>query len=282
MAEVRVPSDRRRLQAEGSDQPAAAAFAGGARARRRRLLVRQSCARRRHRRPAARHSRHHRDALRCATGEGRRHARRGRRDRLLRPPNGKPRSDRRPHRRRNGCSRRAELRRSGDRCGTGDRRAGNRRAARPGAETDHRPVRRRRARIGHRSGRSRRPRSSIVEPEGWDDMAHSLEARRDRAGRRRTRPILYLDALQTPKVSPITFGILREREATALWVSDERSVRGGALCLGTAPAGRRTRRRCRRWRRCSPAKSRRSRIPWWCSQAGISIRRFTRGSSAAR
>ena len=33
-------------------------------------------------------------------------------------------------------------------------------------------------------------------------------------------PDTLCDALQTPRVSPITFGILREREATALWVSD--------------------------------------------------------------
>ena len=33
-------------------------------------------------------------------------------------------------------------------------------------------------------------------------------------------PNTFCDALQTPRVSPITFGILRDRDATALWVSD--------------------------------------------------------------
>jgi len=60
----------------------------------------------------------------------------------------------------------------------------------------------------------------IVEPEGWDDMAHSLEVG-EIVPVAADAPDTRLDALQTPKVSPITFGILREREATALWVSDE-------------------------------------------------------------
>ena len=60
----------------------------------------------------------------------------------------------------------------------------------------------------------------IVEPEGWDDMAHSLEVG-EIVPVAADAPDTCLDALQTPKVSPITFEILREREATALWVSDE-------------------------------------------------------------
>ena len=60
----------------------------------------------------------------------------------------------------------------------------------------------------------------IVEPEGWDDMARSLEVG-EIVPVAADAPDTRLDALQTPKVSPITFGILREREATALWVSDE-------------------------------------------------------------
>jgi threonine dehydratase len=37
-------------------------------------------------------------------------------------------------------------------------------------------------------------------------------------------PNTMLDALQTPRVSPITFGILRERKAKPLWVSDEEAA----------------------------------------------------------
>jgi len=59
----------------------------------------------------------------------------------------------------------------------------------------------------------------IVEPEGWDDMARSLELGKivpvaDDA------PDTLCDALQTPRVSPITFGILRDGGATALAVAD--------------------------------------------------------------
>ena len=59
----------------------------------------------------------------------------------------------------------------------------------------------------------------VVEPEGWDDMGRSL------AGGaivpvEPDAPDTLCDALQTPRVSPITFGILAERGATALSVSD--------------------------------------------------------------
>jgi len=60
----------------------------------------------------------------------------------------------------------------------------------------------------------------IVEPEGWDDMARSLELGEIVPVAPGAPPTLC-DALQTPRVSPITFGILRERNATALTVSDE-------------------------------------------------------------
>ena len=93
LAEMRMPADRRRLQAARRDQPAAPAFGGGAEARRRRFLLGQSRARSRHRCPAARDSGRDRDAVRRSAGEGRRHARRRRGDRLLRPPHREPRSD---------------------------------------------------------------------------------------------------------------------------------------------------------------------------------------------
>ena len=60
----------------------------------------------------------------------------------------------------------------------------------------------------------------IVEPEGWDDMKASLEGG-EIVPVEADAPATLCDALQTPRVSPITFGILRDRNATALWVSDE-------------------------------------------------------------
>jgi threonine dehydratase len=59
----------------------------------------------------------------------------------------------------------------------------------------------------------------IVEPDGWDDMALSLE-RGEIVPVANDAPNTTCDALQTPRVSPITFGILRERNAEALSVSD--------------------------------------------------------------
>lgn len=65
------------------------------------------------------------------------------------------------------------------------------------------------------------PHSEIicVEPEGWDDMGRSLESGAiipvaDDA------PQTLCDALQTPRVSPITFGILSERGARGVAVSE--------------------------------------------------------------
>ncbi len=59
----------------------------------------------------------------------------------------------------------------------------------------------------------------IVEPEGWDDMRQSLaEGRIVPVGPH--PPPTSCDALQTPKVSPLTFDILNARETTALSVSE--------------------------------------------------------------
>ena len=63
----------------------------------------------------------------------------------------------------------------------------------------------------------------IVEPEGWDDMLRSLEAGEIVPVSADAPPTLC-DALQTPRVSPITFEILRERGARALAASED-SVR---------------------------------------------------------
>ena len=60
----------------------------------------------------------------------------------------------------------------------------------------------------------------IVEPEGWDDMKHSL-AVGEIVPVEPDAPPTLCDALQTPRVSPITYGILRERNAKALSVTDD-------------------------------------------------------------
>jgi threonine dehydratase len=59
----------------------------------------------------------------------------------------------------------------------------------------------------------------IVEPEGWDDMARSLELG-EIVPVPADAPNTFCDALQTSRVSPITLGILRDRNALALSVSD--------------------------------------------------------------
>ncbi len=59
----------------------------------------------------------------------------------------------------------------------------------------------------------------VVEPEGWDDMARSLDLG-EIVPVAADAPDTFCDALQTPRVSPITFGILRDRDAVALSVTD--------------------------------------------------------------
>ena len=58
-----------------------------------------------------------------------------------------------------------------------------------------------------------------AEPEGWDDMAHSLAAGEILPVAADAPPTLC-DALQTPRVSPITFSILRDRCARVVAVTD--------------------------------------------------------------
>ena len=60
---------------------------------------------------------------------------------------------------------------------------------------------------------------AIVEPEGWDDMRRSLELG-EIVPVGSDAPQTLCDALQTPHVSPITFGILQEREAKAVTASE--------------------------------------------------------------
>jgi len=91
-----------------------------------------------------------------------------------------------------------------------------------------------------------------VEHEGWDDMMRSL-ALGEIVPVAPDAPDTLCDALQTPRVSPITFGILRQRSATALAVSDaevEHAMRfawerhhlviepGGAAALAALLAGK--------------------------------------------
>ncbi len=59
----------------------------------------------------------------------------------------------------------------------------------------------------------------LVEPEGWDDMRRSLQAGEIVPVAPDAPPTLC-DALQTPRVSPITFGILKARGARAVTVSE--------------------------------------------------------------
>ena len=60
----------------------------------------------------------------------------------------------------------------------------------------------------------------IVEPEGWDDMRRSLELG-EIVSVGSDAPQTLCDALQTPRVSPITFGILREKGVKALTASED-------------------------------------------------------------
>ncbi|WP_240309483.1 MULTISPECIES: threonine ammonia-lyase [Sphingomonas] len=91
-----------------------------------------------------------------------------------------------------------------------------------------------------------------VEPAGWDDMGRSLGAGRIEPVGPNPPPTLC-DALQTPLVSPITFGVLAERGARGVSVSEDEvkaAVRwawralglvvepGGAVALAALLAGK--------------------------------------------
>lgn len=92
----------------------------------------------------------------------------------------------------------------------------------------------------------------VVEPEGWDDMGRSL-AGGEIVPVDADAPSTFCDSLQTPRVSPITFGILRRRSARALAVTEAEvadAVRyawerhalvvepGGAVALAALLAGK--------------------------------------------
>jgi threonine dehydratase len=91
-----------------------------------------------------------------------------------------------------------------------------------------------------------------IEPEGWDDMRRSLEGGKI-VSVEPDAPDTLCDALQTARMSPITFGILQRRGAKVLTVSEEevrQSVRfaweehrlvvepGGAVALAALLAGK--------------------------------------------
>jgi threonine dehydratase len=59
----------------------------------------------------------------------------------------------------------------------------------------------------------------VVEPEGWDDMRRSLEVGHI-VPVAADAPPTSCDALQTPLVSPLTFGVLNARGATGVAVSE--------------------------------------------------------------
>lgn len=93
---------------------------------------------------------------------------------------------------------------------------------------------------------------TIVEPEGWDDMARSLAAGEiEPVGP--NPPDTRCDALQTMRVAPITFDILKAHGATGVAVSEEEVAHamrvaysrlqlvvepGGAVALAAVLAGK--------------------------------------------
>jgi threonine dehydratase len=92
----------------------------------------------------------------------------------------------------------------------------------------------------------------VVEPEGWDDMARSLEGG-EIVPVEADAPDTFCDAIMTPRVSPITFGILHDRKARGVSVTDaevEEAIRfawqehqlvvepGAAVALAALVAGK--------------------------------------------
>jgi threonine dehydratase len=92
----------------------------------------------------------------------------------------------------------------------------------------------------------------VVEPEGWDDMGESLR-RGYIVPVAPNPPLTRCDALQTLRVAPLTFGILSDRGATGVAVSEsetEAAMRfawqtwrltlepGGAVALGAILSGK--------------------------------------------
>jgi threonine dehydratase len=68
----------------------------------------------------------------------------------------------------------------------------------------------------------------VVEPDGWDDMAMSIE-RGEPVPVSDSPPSTLCDALQTRTVSPLTLNVLRARGATAVAVSDAEVIHAVAF-----------------------------------------------------
>jgi threonine dehydratase len=92
----------------------------------------------------------------------------------------------------------------------------------------------------------------VVEPEGWDDMGESLR-RSAIVPVQPNPPVTACDALQTLRVAPLTFGILKDRGAMGVSVSEAEVAAamrfaferlkivaepGGAVALAAALAGK--------------------------------------------
>jgi threonine dehydratase len=75
---------------------------------------------------------------------------------------------------------------------------------------------------------------TIVEPEGWADMGESLRAG-DIVPVGPNPPFTSCDALQTTRVAPLTFGILRDRGATGVSVTEAEI--GAAMRLAMSRLG---------------------------------------------
>ena len=93
---------------------------------------------------------------------------------------------------------------------------------------------------------------TVVEPDGWDDMARSLQSG-EIVAVEEPAPATLCDALQTKRVSPLTYEIHTGRGALALSVSDAEVMRamafaaremrlvvepGGAVALAALLAGK--------------------------------------------
>jgi threonine dehydratase len=93
---------------------------------------------------------------------------------------------------------------------------------------------------------------TVVEPEGWDDMRRSLEASWIEPVGPNPPPTMC-DALQTQRVSPLTFDVLARRDATGVAVSEAETAAaqrwaaehlrlvvepGGAVALAAVLAGK--------------------------------------------
>ena len=121
----------------------------------------------------------------------------------------------------------------------------------------------------------------MVEPEGWDDMARSLAAG-EIVPVGEPAPPTRCDALQTLRVSPLTFGALREAGARGVAVSEAEIE--AAMRVRLPPSA--DRRRAGRRGRAGRSAVRKGRTTcrterWsWC-RAGMSIRSSMRRSCAA-